>query len=487
VKRFLEQAIAGALFVVSVGPCASLRGQVTSLSQVKTIYVDSFSGDPKDAFVLRNSLIRRLSKDGHFVLVPTPKGADAIVIGTGEIWRRGFISINPRTPSNDRQAVYSGYLSLEVVSADRQPLWSWLATPGKLIWTNFVDDLAGRAAEKLIAAAKSAPSTDIANSSATTNLHTTLTGAGATFPAPLYKKWFEDFNESHPGTKVLYSPVGSQLGIESLNAGKLDFAGSDVVPEQLNGVSGAANLRRFAMVLGAVVPIYNLKGGIEDLHFTPEALADIYLGKVRRWDDPEIRRSNKGANLPNEDIVVIHRSDGSGTTWVWSDFLSKVSPVWSSTVGRGTTIKWPVGTGAERNDGIAEAVGRTPYAIGYVELSYAIQRDLSFGSVRNRAGEYIHADLESLSEAARMSDVTGELAPSITNSQGKGAYPIAAFTWILIPEENSNQDKRDALIELLRWALTSGQKECSALGYVPLPQRLAEDQLHRLSVAVHGP
>lgn len=197
----------------------------------------------------------------------------------------------------------------------------------------------------------------------------------------------------------------------------------------------------------------------------------IYLGRVRRWNDPGIRRLNKRIDLPGAEIAVVHRSDGSGTTWVWSDFLSKVSPKWSTDVGRGTTLQWPVGIGAERNEGVADKVQSTPNSIGYVELTYAIQHELNFAAVRNKGGEFIKADLDSLAEAARESEVAGATPEAISNPPGKLAYPIAAFTWILLLPESADPTRRAALIELLRWILTSGQKECSALGYAPLPLR----------------
>jgi phosphate ABC transporter phosphate-binding protein len=473
--------VCGLLLLLAPQFCiAADAPSVTSLSQVKTLYVESFSGG-SDAELLRTSLVRRLAKDRRFNLVQSAKGADAVVNGTGQIWVRGFITINPRNPSTDRQPVYGGYLSLEVVGGDGQPLWSWLVSPGRLTWSNIVDELAGRAADKMIEAGKAAPVT-VSATSTSAHPQTTLTGGGATFPAPLYKKWFQVFEELHPGMYLQYSPTGSQSGLESLVAGKLDFAGSDVAPAVAVGAADAANLRRFATVLGAVVPIYNVKGVTQDLRFTPEALAEIYLGRVRRWNDPEIRRSNKGVNLPDDEIVVVHRSDGSGTTWVWSDYLSKVSSTWSSSVGRGTTLHWPVGTGAEHNEGVAEAVKHTPNSIGYVELVYAIQHDLSFGAVRNRAGEYVRADLDSLAEAAKVPGANGEPPPSITNAVGKYAYPISTFTWIVVPARLADATKRAATTELLRWMLTSGQKECSALAYAPLPRDVTDAQLRLLGV-----
>jgi phosphate ABC transporter phosphate-binding protein len=476
-------AIRSIFFLLIAGFCVAANAQrVASLSEVKTFYVETFSGG-EQAPNLRDSLVRRLAKSDRFRLVQSPKDADAIIIGSSQVWFRGFISINPRTPSTDRQAVYSGYLSLEVVGADRQPLWSWLVTPGRLSWNNIIDDLASRAAKKLVEAAEAAPVPFASQGAANALAQTTLSAAGATFPAPLYQKWFQDFEQLHPGVHILYSPVGSQLGDEKLVEGAIDFAGSDVVPEVAVGDAHAQKLRRFASVLGAVVPIYNLKGITRDLRFTPGVLADIYLGRVRRWNDPEILRSNKGVNLPDAEITVVHRSDGSGTTWVWSEFLSKISPDWQSSVGRGTTLRWPVGIGAEHNEGVVDEVKKTPNSIGYVELTYAIQHQLSFGAVQNRAGEFVRADLQSLVEAARDSSGGSDFAQAIADSPGKHAYPIAAFTWIVIPARTADPVKRTALMELLRWILTSGQKECSALGYVPLPQEIADRQLRMLTTA----
>ena len=453
--------------------------RVASLSQARTLFIDTFSGGA-EAGRLHKSLVRHLAKS-RFKLVQSPKNADATVRGDGQVWVRGYIAINPRTPSTDREAIYGGFLSLEVIDANGQPLWSWLVTPDKHDWSNIIDNLAGHAARKLIEASDTPPALSASSARPSALAQTSLNAAGATFPAPLYLKWFEDFEQLHPGVRIQYSPVGSQLGYEKLVAGELDFAGAEVAPEVAVSNAHASGLRRFATVLGAVVPIYNIGGVAQDLRFTPETLADIYLGRVRRWNDPEIRSSNKGVKLPDAEIAVVHRSDGSGTSWVWSDFLSKVSPAWSSSVGRGTTLHWPVGIGAERNDGVADAVKNTPNSIGYVELTYAIQHQISFAAVRNRAGEYIRADYESVEQAAKASGDGSEPAPSITDPDGKGAYPIATFTWFVLPARTTDVAKQAALAELLRWALTSGQKDCAALGYVSLPRDLADRQLRLLN------
>ncbi|HTW45207.1 MAG TPA: phosphate ABC transporter substrate-binding protein PstS [Acidobacteriaceae bacterium] len=476
--RFVQQTLPALMLILAFVCCPLTQGQrVDSLAQSKALYVETFSGGSAAA-QLRERLVHRLAKSHRFHIVPSPKDADAILRGTGHIWVRGYISTNVRTPSSNLQAVYGGYLSLEVVGSDGEPLWSWLVTPGKLIWTSIVDDLANQAANKLLEDARS--STLATQSQSVTLAHTALIGAGATFPAPLYWKWFEDFDDLHPGVHIHYSAIGSQLGVEKLLAGDLDFAGSDVAPAVIAGDEATSHLHRIASVLGGVVPIYNLQGVTQDLRFTPEVLAGIYLGRIKRWDDPEIRRYNQGVDLPDANIIVVHRADGSGTSWHWSDFLSKTSPAWASTVGRGTLLNWPVGVGAVHNEGVAETVKKTPNSIGYVELAYAIQQELSYGAVRNRAGEFIHASLDSLEQAVRASNVTGVLPASITDPPGKYSYPIAAFTWLVLPAKTDDPAKRAALLELFRWILTSGQKECSALGYVPLPRETAESELRLL-------
>ena len=462
---------------LALGYVAAAEQPVDSLAKAQRIYVGAFSGH--DAERMRASFIKHL--DGsRFRIVSTPQQADAIIQGTAQIWLRGYIAINPRTPATDRQPVFGGYLSVSVTNVEGQPLWSWMATPSRTRWTNIVDDLSGHAARKLLDSANAPAAPPEPQPAPGAVVEVTLRSAGATFPEPLYEKWFEDFEQGHPGVHIHYSPVGSQLGNEMLVKGDVDFAGSDIVPQLAIGAGPASHLRAFASVLGGVVPIYNLKGVTTELRFTPQALAGIYLGRIRRWNDPEIQRSNKGLALPNADIAVIHRTDGSGTTWVWSDYLSHVSSEWSTKVGRGTTLSWPVGTGAEHNEGVAQAVRNTPNSIGYVELTFAIQNQLSYGSVRNHAGAFVRADLDSVSAAARGAADTIDRAPSIVDAPDKDAYPIASFTWLVFRDEPWGSGKQATLAELLRWALTSGQKECSALGYAPLPRNIAEKQLQAI-------
>ena len=449
---------------------------VNSLSKVKTLYISPLHG-AKEADRLREDLARRLA-GSRFKLVQSSKSADAIVTGTVEIWVKGYVSVDPRAPSANRQAAYAGYFSFEVSSPTGEPLWSWLVTPQRLLWSDIVDNLASQAARKLLEAAAKTPEPSGSASSLPVALaKTDLAAAGATFPAPLYQKWFEDFEQLNSGVHIRYSPIGSQAGVEKLVAREVDFAGSDVAPAVAVGASAASHFRRIASVLGAVVPIYNLTGETRVLNFSPDVLADIYMGRAQKWNDDAIRRLNKGVNLPDAGIKVVHRSDGSGTTWIWSDFLSKTSPYWSSSVGRGTTLRWPVGIGAEGNDGVAEAVRNTPNSIGYVELTYAIRRKLSFGAVRNRAGQFVQASLESVAAAAKSASVSDESAHTLSDSSARLAYPVAAFTWLVVPADAADPSKRAALAELLKWILTSGQKECSSLGYAPLPREVVEDQL----------
>ena len=451
----------------------SLHAQTArDLSQVIKVFVSPMSGG-SGAPELYQSLVKQLRKSGKFEVVATASQADAVIKGSGQIWVKGYFATSPRTPKANRQAIYAGFLSVEVYGADNAVIWSYLVTPSKVSWGSFSDNLADNLVREMVAAQEKrspAPKPGVAQ----TNLH----GAGSTFAAPLYQKWFESFRRQHPDIVIGYDAVGSGLGTQLLVDHKVDFAASDVLPSDQGPLPSAAGFPRIATVLGGVVPIYNLKDLTQDLKFTPEALAGIYLGKITKWNDPMIKGANKGARLPDAGIVVIHGSDGSGTTYAWSDYLSKTSVEWKNSVGAGLTLNWPVGTGEEHNEGVAAAVQRTPNSIGYVELVYAIQHQLSFGAVRNASGEYIRADLESLAAAADSAMTGNPASPSsLTNAPGREAYPIAAFTFILLSQHENDSRKKAALLGLLHWMLTSGQKECSALGYAPLPRDLVNRQL----------
>lgn len=451
----------------------------SSLLQAKKLYVEPF-GAGNQADQLRQSLIKRLQKSGSYQVVDSANDADAIVKGDGQVWIKGHFTTNSRAPSTNRQAVYGGFLSAEIVSKSGEPLWSYLVTPSKFAWTSIADDLAGNLVKELLRARQENTTSGTAPGNNSNLTRTDLAGAGATFPAPLYHKWFQSFQQLHPEVHISYEAVGSEAGPRKLAGNAVDFAASDVA-----SLGDGLRYMHIASVLGGVVPIYNLEDINHDLKFTPETLADIYLGKVKKWNDPEIRNSNRGVNLPDRDIVVLHRSDGSGTTYVWSDFLSQISSAWKSAVGTGSLLKWPTGTGVEGNEGVASAVQATPNSIGYVELVYAIQHQLSFGAVRNSSGEYIRASLNSLAEAAKSATMTTNTASpaSIINPPGKDAYPIASFTWLLFPEKITDPAKKAALFELVQWILTTGQKECSALGYAPLPREVAAQQLNLLNAS----
>ena len=474
--RTIRQAWLLSLILAVASAAGTFAPAQSSLSQIKALYVEPFTGGSQAA-ALRESFIRRLEKSGKYRIIDSPDAADAVVRGTGQIWVRGHFTTNSRAPAANRQTVYGGYLSAEVIGKDHEPLWSYLVTPSRFSWVSVQEDLASNLVKQMLAARDSSGQAAAATSAKQVLAATEIAGAGATFPDPLYRLWFQSFAEQQPNVRLSYKAVGSEEGLRMLAANEVDFAASDV--PTLTGVTDHKDTRRIASVLGGVVPIYNLSDLTQDLNFTPEALAGIYLGKITKWNDPAIAKSNRNADLPDANIVVVHRSDGSGTTHAWSDFLSKLSPAWKNAVGTGTTLKWPIGTGAVGNEGVAEAVAKTPNSIGYVELVYAIQHQLSYGAVRNSSGNYIRADLNSVAEAASIAGP--DSLSSITNPSGKDAYPIASLTWLLFPQQIKDPAKKAALFELLRWILTSGQQECSSLGYTPLPHTLAAQQIDLLN------
>jgi phosphate transport system substrate-binding protein len=454
----------------------------TSLAQVKKVYVEAF-GSADAGGKLRERLIEDVKKRGKFEVVGAAGEADAVIKGDCSVWVTGYVSNDVRSPSNTRRPVYTGFLSVELVGAAGQPLWSYLVTPSKFRVGTVTDDLADHLVKKLVddLGHGGSESTTAPSGANGTHAEASLSAAGATFPAPLYQKWFESFAEGHTATHIAYSAVGSEEGIRMLTESKVDFAASDVPMSDAAASALKGGVLHFATVLGAVVPIYNVKGLDRPLNFTPEILSGIFSGKIRKWNDAAIRAANRGLGLPDGDILVVHRSDGSGTTFVWTDYLSKVSPEWKASVGAGSTVQWPVGEGAERNEGVAETVQRTPNAIGYVELVYALRHQLSYGAVRNAAGRFVQADLQSVTDAGNeAAGMSSDFRVSITNAAGRDAYPIASFTWWLIPKD-AGGEKRAAEAELLQWMLTSGQKDCSALGYAPLPKGVAAQELQAVS------
>lgn len=310
-----------------------------------------------------------------------------------------------------------------------------------------------------------------------------VNGAGATFPYPLYSKWFDEYHKLHPDIQINYQSIGSGGGIRQLLAGTVDFGASDgpMSDEQL--AQANVKILHFPTVLGAVVPTYNIPGLNLELKFTSEALAGILLGRITRWNDPELKLVNPGANLPGDGIVVVHRSDGSGTTYIWTDYLSKVSEEWKRRVGRGTSVNWPVGLGGKGNEGVSGLVKQTPYSIGYVELIYAIQNHLPYGRVKNSSWNFVKADLASVTAAAAgaVKAMPDDFRVSITDARGKNAYPISSFTWLLFPAKIQDLKKREALTNFLRWMLIDGQKFAEPLAYAPLPKAVIAKEMKAIS------
>jgi phosphate transport system substrate-binding protein len=306
---------------------------------------------------------------------------------------------------------------------------------------------------------------------------TTLNGAGATFPNPMYSKWFSDYHKLHPDIQINYQPIGSGGGIRQVTEGTVDFGASDMpmTDDQLKEAQTKLKTKVFNIptVLGAVVPAYNVPGVPGELKFTPDILSGIFLGRISNWNDPAISAANPGVKFPNQDIIVVHRSDGSGTTFIWTDYLSKVSADWKAQVGSNTSVKWPKGMGGKGNEGVAGFVRNLPGSIGYVELIYAVQNNISYGSVRNAAGVFLKASLEGVTAAAASAPkMPADFRVSITNAPGKDAYPISSFTWLLIPQQSKDAAKGKILADFLNWMVNDGQKLTSALTYAPLPDNV---------------
>ncbi len=304
---------------------------------------------------------------------------------------------------------------------------------------------------------------------------TTLNGAGATFPNPMYQKWFSEYHKSHPDIQFNYQSIGSGGGIRQVLAQTVDFGASDgpMTDEQL--AEAKTKILHIPTVLGAVVPAYNVPGVNTELKFTPEALAGIFLGKITTWNDPAIAKANPGVNLPNQTIILVHRSDGSGTTYIFTDYLSKVSSDWANGPGKGTSVKWPVGLGGKGNEGVAGMIRQMQGGIGYIELIYAVQNKIDYGLVRNAAGTFVKASLESVTAAAASAkSMPADFRVSITNPPGKDAYPISSFTWLLIPEKSKEAAKGKILADFLNWMVDDGQKMTADLTYAPLPENVAQ-------------
>jgi phosphate transport system substrate-binding protein len=307
-----------------------------------------------------------------------------------------------------------------------------------------------------------------------------LIGVGTTSALAVYAKWFQAFERNHPDLDIMYIPSGSGTGIKAVTSGGADFGATDI--PMAEKVRAKEKMLQIATVLGAVVPIYNLPGSAGILRFSPSALAGIYLGTITRWNDPAIAGPNQGVDLPSAKISVVHSTDGRGATYIWSDYLSKVSAEWRSKVGRGISVDWPVGKAADGNGQVARMVKETQYSIGFVELIYAVQSRLAYGQVQNAAGNFVIGDVASVTAAATASTQTASAGAraSITNSRGEKAYPISSFTWILVPEEIPSDTKREAMKDFLRWALDQGQDYAETAGFARLPKAVAEQQLSEI-------
>jgi len=304
-----------------------------------------------------------------------------------------------------------------------------------------------------------------------------INGAGATFPYPIYSRWFSEYNRQHPNVRINYQSIGSGGGIRQLTNRTVFFGATDgpMSDQQLQAAPGP--ILHFPTVLGAVVPIYNVQGAGPDLKLSGPVLADIYLGKIRTWNDPAIARLNPGATLPATAIAVVHRSDGSGTTYIFVDYLSKVSPEFKERIGVNTSVNWPAGVGGKGNEGVAGLVAHTPGTIGYVELIYALQNTISYASVQNAAGEFVKASPDSVTKAAAAASIPDDFRVSITNAPGLGAYPISSFTWLLLYENPSDVGRATVMANVLRWAITDGQTFAAGLGYAPLPDSVVKREL----------
>lgn len=458
-------------------------GWQESASAGKRLYVEPFA-TKTDAEKLRDDVSGELRKQGSFTVVPDETNADLILGGGGEIWIKGYRSFSPRShmkmPTNGNP-IYGGYLSVELRNRRGVTVWSYLATPGPAS-DDVTKEISKRIAKHL---AEALATSEITAPARSPHPSIMLSAAGATFPYPVYEKWFTNFRTEDPGVEIKYDAIGSEAGIRRLLMGSIDFGASDS-PEAIHQLAPNDEKKYllFPSVVGAVVPIVNLSGVSESIAFTPEALAGIFLGTIRKWNDPIISRANRGVSLPDLDIIVVHRADGSGTSYAWTDYLSKTSPEWKAEVGASLSPKWPIGRAATGNDGVAKLVKELGGSIGYVEFIYALQNHLSYGGIRNQNGEFVEASLESIAAAVNHSpEIRDDFKGSIVDAPGKDSYPIASFTWIVVPAHIGDDAKRSAITAFLNWMLGPGQRQAAALGYLALPKQLVtreEDAIARI-------
>src|ERR1035437_2896225 len=314
-----------------------------------------------------------------------------------------------------------------------------------------------------------------------------INGAGATFPYPMYSKWFDTYHKKFKNLDFNYQSIGSSGGIKQVTEGTVDFGASDgpMSDDQIKQFheKRGFGVLHFPTVLGADVPTYNIPGIKEQLNFTGEALVGIYFGKITKWNDPELTKANPGVKLPANNIVVVHRSEGSGTTYVWVDYLAKISPEWKQKVGVAGSVNWPLGLGGKGNEGVSGQIQQTPNSIGYVELIYAIQNKMSYGKVENSSGVFVNANLASVTAAAAKASKTmpDDFRVSITNGDGKDVYPISSFTWLLVPEKIADATKKKAITDFLKWMLTDGQNDTEALDYARLPKPVIDKELKAIA------
>jgi phosphate transport system substrate-binding protein len=306
-----------------------------------------------------------------------------------------------------------------------------------------------------------------------------INGAGATFPYPIYSKWFDEYAKVDPSVRFNYQSIGSGGGQKQILAQTVDFGASDGPMSDDNLAKAPGKILHIPTVAGAVVISYNLDGN-PALKLDGETLADIFLGKIKKWNDPKIAASNSGANLPDKEIVVVHRSDGSGTTFIFTDYLSKISPEWKEKVGNNTSVNWPTGIGGKGNEGVSGQVKQVPGAMGYVELIYAIQNKMPYADVKNAAGQFVKPTIESVTAALETANIPDDFRFSMTNDAGSNAYPIAGATWLLVYEQQKDPAKGKKLVEFLKWALTKGEGMAKDLHYAPLPDAVQQRVLKRI-------
>jgi phosphate transport system substrate-binding protein len=455
---------------------SALARQEVPANQIRRIYVEPFATQARSE-KFREDVIAELRNVKSVSLAANATTADAILGGGGDIWIKGYRSHNPQLgkgPPNG-SPIYTGFFSIELRDKNGRTLWSYLATPPTASG-DISKDLSAQIVMKLVDGLREGEAP--IRTASLPQPSTILKGAGATFPFPVYEKWFLNYRRENPALEITYEPVGSEAGVRELLANSVDFGASDS-PDVLHDLApgNEEGYLFLPSVVGAVVPVVNLPGLPADIAFTGEALAGIYLGKIKRWNDPILARANRGLRLPDLEIAAVHRADGSGTSYVWTDYLSKISPIWRSQVGTSLTPRWPVGLEANGNEGVAKLVNERSGSIGYVEFIYALQNQLSYGRVQNREGQFVSASLESISAAASHSVKVGEdFKVSIVDAPGPGVYPISSFTWLIIPERSAGEVKRKALVGFLQWMVGPGQRQAAALGYLPLPRNIVSKE-----------